>query len=357
MSLDGGGLRGVITVAFLERIEALLSTREGLDIRLGDQFDLIGGTSTGAIIASALALGRSTNELKGFYLERANHVFKRRLARIPFFQAKYNYHALRKEIEAVVQDRALSSADIITGLGIVIKRMDTATTWIATNNPRAAYWERCEHGPGSQLYRLSVLLRASTAAPTFFDPETAPLFAGAPASLMVDGGVTPYNNPALALFMIATQSSHGMRWSTGLDRLTIVSVGTGTYRSGTASRKFGLIGSLRLAVGSLASVIDDAGELALLMMQWLGHCPMDRWATGFEHGTHLTDSIADPLFRFLRYNVQLEQVWLREHLDCKLSVRDVDRLRQMDDVGVVNVLYEIGQQAAAKQVEIEHLVG
>src|ERR1700730_2782186 len=54
LCLDGGGVRGVITVAFLERIEQVLSEREGRNIRLGDWFDLVGGTSTGAVIAGAL---------------------------------------------------------------------------------------------------------------------------------------------------------------------------------------------------------------------------------------------------------------------------------------------------------------
>src|SRR2546421_11541547 len=67
LSLDGGGIRGVISVAFLERIEALLTAQAGEEVRLGDWFDLIGGTSTGAIIASALALGKSTGDLKDIY--------------------------------------------------------------------------------------------------------------------------------------------------------------------------------------------------------------------------------------------------------------------------------------------------
>src|SRR5437588_10871769 len=64
LSLDGGGVRGVISVAFLERIEAILSAQAGRNIRLGDWFDLIGGTSTGAIIATALALGKTTADLR-----------------------------------------------------------------------------------------------------------------------------------------------------------------------------------------------------------------------------------------------------------------------------------------------------
>jgi patatin-like phospholipase/acyl hydrolase len=55
LSLDGG-VRGATTIAFLERIEALIEEIEGRPVRLRDWFDLIGGTSIGAIIATALAL-------------------------------------------------------------------------------------------------------------------------------------------------------------------------------------------------------------------------------------------------------------------------------------------------------------
>src|SRR6476661_6915675 len=68
LSLDGGGVRGALTVAFLERIETLLGAHHGRDVRLGEYFDLVGGTSTGAIIAGALALGYRTSQVKDFYL-------------------------------------------------------------------------------------------------------------------------------------------------------------------------------------------------------------------------------------------------------------------------------------------------
>ena len=57
LSLDGGGVRGAITIAFLERLEKLIAEIEGKPTLLSDWFDVIGGTSTGAIIAGALALG------------------------------------------------------------------------------------------------------------------------------------------------------------------------------------------------------------------------------------------------------------------------------------------------------------
>ena len=61
LALDGGGVRGILTLAILERMEALLRERSSTpnSFRLCDYFDLIGGTSTGSIIASGLALGLS----------------------------------------------------------------------------------------------------------------------------------------------------------------------------------------------------------------------------------------------------------------------------------------------------------
>src|SRR5947209_6460441 len=68
LALDGGGVRGAVSVAFLERLEEILEQEAGHPVRLGDWFDLIGGTSTGAVIAGALALGYRASEVKDFYL-------------------------------------------------------------------------------------------------------------------------------------------------------------------------------------------------------------------------------------------------------------------------------------------------
>jgi patatin-like phospholipase/acyl hydrolase len=98
LSLDGGGVRGAITVAFLERIEKLLEERYGKEVRLGDHFDLIGGTSTGALISGALALGHRASEIKEFYTDRAQHIFQAHSWRLPVLQAKFDAAALRAEI-------------------------------------------------------------------------------------------------------------------------------------------------------------------------------------------------------------------------------------------------------------------
>ena len=63
LALDGGGVRGILSLAYLERIEGFLRDRHGPNYRICDWYDLIGGTSTGSIIATGLALGMSVSEL------------------------------------------------------------------------------------------------------------------------------------------------------------------------------------------------------------------------------------------------------------------------------------------------------
>ncbi len=67
LSLDGGGVRGAISIAFLEKFERCIADIEGRKVRLCDWFDLVGGTSTGAIIACAIALGYGANDIRQFY--------------------------------------------------------------------------------------------------------------------------------------------------------------------------------------------------------------------------------------------------------------------------------------------------
>ena len=74
------------------------------------------------------------------------------------------------------------------------------------------------------------LVRASTAAPTFFPPEVVTFAEGSGTPyqfVFVDGGVTTYNNPAFLAYQMATAAPYGINWQTGADQMLIVSVGTG----------------------------------------------------------------------------------------------------------------------------------
>src|SRR6478609_8007061 len=77
LSLDGGGIRGVLTLEILLELEKQL--KEALNandnFRLSDFFDYIGGTSTGAIIAAGLSLGKSAKEMLDFYEQKGEAMF------------------------------------------------------------------------------------------------------------------------------------------------------------------------------------------------------------------------------------------------------------------------------------------
>jgi hypothetical protein len=365
LALDGGGVRGAISVAFLERIEAVLEERLGREIRLGDWFDLVGGTSTGSVIAGALALGYRAKDVKDFYLRLAPRVFKRPFWRIMGLQAKFDATALRQEIDTIVGDRMLGSTDLITGLGVITKRMDTGSPWIITNNPAAPYWETAAAKPGdskrpstgNRYYRLANLVRASTAAPFYFDPELLEIVEGEPHGLFVDGGVTPHNNPSLILFLMTILKRYGINWQTGTDKLTVVSIGTGSYRDTFVPDQIGLGRTAKIAFRALTSLMNDAQSFILLQMQYLGEC-LTPWVINSELGTLEGDGPHQgKLFRFMRYDVRLEAPWLKENLGVDVSAAEAARLRIMDDPSIIQAIYELASIAAAKQVKPEHWLG
>ena len=393
LSLDGGGVRGAIAVAFLERIETLLQQRYGRDFCLGEHFDLVGGTSTGAIMACALALGIQTAQIKNFYLKLIPFAFKRQWWRIPVLRAKFDATSLRRKIEEVVGSRTLSSPDLITGLCIITKRMDTGRPWIISNNPRAPYWEDGDGYIGNKHYPLVNLVRASTAAPHFFDPELLPIIPAevlpkvlekpfnAPWAvrashallqkaglgqrvnidpkiygLFIDGGISPHNNPSLALFHMTTLDPFNIKWPTGTDRLTVISIGTGTFRQRLSYEALGFARYAKLAIHALRSLMTDAEMLVLMLMQWMGECPAP-WQINSEIGNLVSDAPSGgKMFRFLRYDVQLEKDWLQHELNYPVSDKILERLRRMDDYGIVHELYKIGSIAAEKQVKAEHFL-
>ena len=79
LALDGGGIRGVLTLQVLIKMEDLLREKsgQGENFRLCNYFDYIGGTSTGAIIAAGLAIGKSARFLSDFYQEVGPAMFEK----------------------------------------------------------------------------------------------------------------------------------------------------------------------------------------------------------------------------------------------------------------------------------------
>jgi hypothetical protein len=139
LALDGGGIRGVLTAGLLRRMEEILRARVGGDpnFRLSDYFDLIGGTSTGSIIAAGLSLGMTAEEVRNHYFTLGNATFKRDLLRIGAIRQKYDADNVVEALKALFKDRTLASSDFKTGLMVMSKRLDTGSQWPLSNNPAA----------------------------------------------------------------------------------------------------------------------------------------------------------------------------------------------------------------------------
>ncbi len=358
LALDGGGVRGLISLAFLERIEKLLRERSGRsDLRLADYFDLAGGTSTGSLIAATLSLGYSTQELIELYLTLGRRGFRRRPWFEGFWAAKFDSAALRAVILERFGAMTLGSDELRCGLGIVAKRLDTGSVWLFHNNPRGPYFSPQNPPPdlvSNKDLLLADLLRASTAAPTYFAPELIEVARGV-EGLFVDGGVSPHNNPALLMFALATLKGYGFRWPLGADRLMLVSVGTGATAPKPTLEWVRRRPAVLLAIAALRSLMQDTDRLGQMLLQWMSDTPTP-WVIDGEVGSLAQDMIGErPLLHYLRYDAPIEQDWLARHLDQKLSSEEVLSISAMDRPDNSERLLEIGRLAAERQVRPEHL--
>src|SRR6266699_3240780 len=229
LAIDGGGIRGVLALAILRRIEELLKTQSGRDnFRLSEYFDYIAGTSTGGIIAAALSVGKSVDELLTFYKEAGAQMFvKANLLRR--LRHKFESEPLAEKLKEVLGPATTFGSDEIqTLLLLVMRNATTDSPWPLSNNPYAKYNDPAHPACNTKL-PLWQLVRASTAAPTYFPPEV--IMCGDKSLVFVDGGVTMYNNPAFQMFLMATVDRYWIKappenrgWETGTDKMLIISV-------------------------------------------------------------------------------------------------------------------------------------
>ena len=351
LALDGGGVRGVVALAFLKQIEGVLAAQAGGPVRLSDYFDLIGGTSTGAIIAAGLALGHSVDALRDFYHQLAPRVFRPPVVRLPGWKAIFDARALARALEGVIGDRRLDTDDLRTGLGVTLKRLDTGSAWVLLNNPRSTFWETPSDRSyiGNRHFRLAQIVRASTAAPHYFDPQEIEIAEGV-QGLFVDGGLTPHNNPSLALFLSVFVPRMGIGWPAGPDKLTIVSVGAGTFRDRFEASTLTGAASARLALRAMIQQIGDNQQLILTLMSLLSESPTP-WPINAELGElGALNAPGGPLFRFLRYDIRLDQDWLRDNAGRAPTADQVRQMRRLDDAGSMPLLAELAAEAARRQV-------
>lgn len=260
LSLDGGGIRGLVSALWLEALEAMLAARgKG---RLGQHFDLIAGTSTGALIACGVAAGMPASAIVQLYEGHAPGAFPdrparlwSRLLRLPRTGAsgpKYDGRALGLLLQRIFGARGLGELSprvLVTAYDLLQHEAVFFKSWT----------------PQSAAIPIAQACLASTAAPTFF-PAVRLTALGRPMSL-VDGGVVA-NNPtacaiaeAVRLNAEADPSSEvdGLRCGGTLEALDVLSLGTGeAIRPLPASAEEW--GALEWAVPLIGLVFDGSAD-------------------------------------------------------------------------------------------------
>ena len=242
LSLDGGGTKGIVTIAMLQKLERelknLIPPEERDDFRLNQYFDYIGGTSTGSIIAVLLSLGYSVVRIKEMYMNLSKKVFglwSKKWYSFGFLPV-YRKGPIEKLLQEILQERKLGDKDILNLLAIFTKNTNSNNIWTFNNNPQSKFYntpsDYPDAFPNKEQY-LRDLVRASTAAPIYFPPKELRIRKETSQktqhSLFIDGGVSMDNNPAFRLFMMATLPYYKLTWITGEENILLISLGTGIF--------------------------------------------------------------------------------------------------------------------------------
>lgn len=352
LALDGGGIRGVITLEILKKLENDLKEQlgKGPDFRLCDYFDYFGGTSTGAIIAAGLSIGMSSNELLEFYTKKGKDMFDKSFL-LKKWKSLYESGPLLNMLKDTFgedTDMDIANGKFKSLLTVVTMNRTTDSPWPISNNPLARYNDK-KRPDNNQKIKLYQLVRASTAAPAYFPPETLEWDASDPKKtfVFVDGGVTPYNNPAFLLYRMATHPAYKLNWEKGEDKLLLVSVGTGSAPSGGEYRN----------LGNTLLQLPNNLMYAMQVDQDINCRTFGKCAFGSVIDRELGDMIpkkatSDRDFRYVRYNADLSEKGLKA---LGLGDLDPEKVSQMDSVKYIKDLQRVGSATAKSQVKVDHL--
>jgi hypothetical protein len=371
LACDGGGILGLISVEILAQMEAELRVQTGNpQLVLADWFDFCCGTSTGAIIAACIAAGMSVAQIRDFYVDSGDDMFQK--ANI-LNRLKYSYEdeplaaKLKTELNralgypADASPATLGDPGLRTLLMMVLRNHTTDSPWPVSNHPRAKYNQLARPDCNLNL-PLWQLVRASTAAPTFFPPEVVTLGTGSDKEhqfVFVDGGVTTYNNPAFLAFEMVTARPYQVNWPTGADQLLIISVGTGGAARappGLEADDLWLLDHAKNIPGALMNAASAGWDMACRV---IGDC---------RHGGALDNEVGDLVglaggattstcpkqFSYIRYDPDTS----RAGLDA-LGLGDIEAktVQVMDSVEHIAAIQQVGATYATLVVKPDHWRG
>ena len=249
LSLDGGGIRGLMTAVWLAKLEELLKDS------VRDYCHILAGTSTGAILACAVASGIPAKDIVKLYQSEGRRIFPAslsrgwsRLTRVfdqGFSAPKYSADGLQEVLQHTFQQKRMS--DVPAHLCLLVTTYNTLT--------RQATVLKSTSSPGRDMLMWEAA-KSSASAPTYFPAHVATLN-GANAPL-IDGGVVA-NNPTLC--GIAEAVKGGVeRKPIPLEQIVVGSFGTGESTRSISIREAMTWGALEWAIPIIDVLFDGAAD-------------------------------------------------------------------------------------------------
>ena len=274
LSIDGGGIRGIIPAVILNYIEKNLQSRLKNDnVTLADFFDLIAGTSTGGILACYYLLpplpGTTrhsryfAHEAVDMYVNHGKDIFDQRFLRHGVTKEKYPVAGLEMVLKENMGDTTLAQTRkdcLITAYDITERKAVLFTSFDARKH---------EH----KNFLMRDVARATSAAPTYFELASIKSLGGA-ASHLIDGAMFA-GNPTLCAVVESNKSTFGKINNPTIDELYVVSVGTGKENKKYDSKKaakWGTIGWVRPIVDILLSASAEVVDYQLKQLFLVAEC-------------------------------------------------------------------------------------
>ena len=274
MSIDGGGIRGIIPAVILNHIEKRLQSLTGdCHTTLADYFDLVAGTSTGGILACFYLLppmpGQESRsryfaaDAIEMYALHGKDIFNRKFFRYGVAQEKYPVAGLEKVLKDCMGDVTLAQSRkncIVTAYDVTERKAVLFTSSEA---------RKFEH----KNYLLRDVARATSAAPTYFELAAIRSMGGA-ASYLIDGAVFA-GNPTVCAMVEANKSIYEACANPAINDLYIVSVGTGKEKKKYDHRKakdWGAVGWARPMIDILLSASAEVVDYQMRQLFKVAGC-------------------------------------------------------------------------------------
>ncbi len=276
LSLDGGGVRGIMSAQILMRIESVLKQEYGDDFKIGDYFDIIAGTSTGGIITSIILIKNDDDELiysakdvVDLYYDNNDDIFKKPFLHklktfFGFFGSQFKEDGLEDVLENYFGNKQLKE----------LKKPSLICSYDTNQRKCVIFKQHLAEVDASHNFYLKDVVRGATAAPTYFKPAKIKSITGDEYCL-IDGGIYA-NNPAMCALVEVNkifEKDNGKKFN--IRDIKIISLGTGDYNkkySWDKIRKWGIVNWIIPFIDMTSSSTNEVTDYQLSKLYEYNNC-------------------------------------------------------------------------------------